>query len=108
MHPVCSGMLFILVLLVLYLFFVLQRVAFYTLLERHILGLTQNRFGPKKTSFYGLLQPIIDGLKLIKKEQIITFNCTPRVFLGVTVMNFILIYREFICLPYWFTFVCVN
>lgn len=95
-------------MLVLYLFLVLQRVAFYTLLERHILGITQNRFGPKKTSWFGLVQPILDGLKLCKKEQILTFHCRPRVFLGVTLLNFTLFYMEFICLPYWFLFITIN
>lgn len=94
-------------ILLVYIFFVLQGVAFYTLLERHLLGLTQNRFGPKKTSYYGLLQPIIDGLKLIKKEQILTFNVTPSFFLGVVVGSFSVIYVEFLCLPYYYRFTTI-
>jgi len=93
--------------LILFLFFILQRVAFYTLLERHVLGITQNRFGPKKTSYYGLLQPILDGLKLCKKEQILIFNCSPRIFLGITLFNFCLFYMEFLTLPYWFSFITI-
>ena len=76
------------------LLFVLQAVAFYTLIERHILGITQNRYGPKKVSFYGIIQPLIDGVKLISKEQLVIFNVTPRVFLGVTLISFILLFGE--------------
>lgn len=101
-------LIFILTMLLLYLLLILQRVAYYTLLERHVLGLTQNRFGPKKTGFYGLLQPIIDGLKLVKKEQILIFNCSPSVFLGITVGNFALFYVEFLTLPYPFRFITMN
>lgn len=90
------------------MFFILQSIAFFTLLERHVLGITQNRYGPKKNSWYGLLQPILDGIKLIKKEQILIFNCTPSIFLGVTIFNFGIFYIEFLTLPYIFSFVYIN
>jgi NADH:ubiquinone oxidoreductase subunit H len=54
---------------------------------------------------YGLIQPIIDGIKLLKKEQILIFNVTPGVFLGVTIIGFVLIYIEFLCIPYRFSFI---
>ena len=100
--------MFIFIILLIYLFFLLQSIAFYTLLERHLLGLSQNRFGPKKTSWYGLLQPIIDGVKLIKKEQILIFNCSPSIFMGVVLLNFGVFYIEFTCLPYVFSYIFIN
>lgn len=50
---------------------VFLRVCFLTLLERKILGYVQNRKGPTKVLFIGLLQPVIDGGKLILKRMII-------------------------------------
>jgi NADH-quinone oxidoreductase subunit H len=46
-------------------------VCFLTLLERKILGYVQNRKGPTKVLFSGLLQPVVDGGKLILKRMII-------------------------------------
>lgn len=100
-------MLFFLGIFVIYILLVLQGIAFYTLIERHLLGVTQNRFGPKKVSLYGLLQPILDGVKLIKKEQLVLLNVSPLVFFGVTVGRFILMFIEFMCLPYYYSFITV-
>lgn len=48
---------------------ILINVAFFTLLERKILGLRQSRKGPNKVSHRGLLQPIADAVKLFLKER---------------------------------------
>lgn len=95
-----SPLFFLFLMLIIYILFILQSVAFFTMIERHFLGLTQNRYGPKKNRLYGLVQPVIDGLKLISKEQVLIFNCTPRVFLGLTLLNFGVLYLEFVTLPY--------
>ena len=56
---------------------VLVNVAFFTLIERKILGLRQSRKGPNKTSLVGILQPASDAAKLFTKE----YNYPKRVSL---------------------------
>lgn len=45
-------------------------IALLTLGERKVLGSIQRRVGPNIIGYYGLLQPITDGVKLILKESI--------------------------------------
>ncbi|MES1166396.1 MAG: NADH-quinone oxidoreductase subunit NuoH [Pseudomonadota bacterium] len=45
--------------------------AFLTLAERKILGHVQNRPGPNRTGWFGLLQPFADGIKMLTKEDIV-------------------------------------
>jgi NADH:ubiquinone oxidoreductase subunit H len=49
---------------------ILINVAFITLFERKILGLSQLRKGPNKIGVAGLPQPFNDAIKLFRKEVI--------------------------------------
>jgi NADH-quinone oxidoreductase subunit H len=56
----------IVVVLVIYL----TSVAYTVLLERKLVGRIQNRWGPSRVGFFGMLQPLCDGLKLFLKEDL--------------------------------------
>jgi NADH-quinone oxidoreductase subunit H len=57
--------------LIILILIVFLRVCFLTLLERKVLGYVQNRKGPTKILFIGLLQPVVDGGKLILKSLLL-------------------------------------
>ena len=55
-------------------------IAYYTIAERKIMAAIQRRRGPNVVGFWGLLQPLADGLKLIAKEMIIPSHSNSRIF----------------------------
>ncbi len=61
-------------------------VAYYTLAERKILGFMQVRPGPNRVGYWGLLQPVADGIKLLTKEFIIPSGANKFLFLAAPVM----------------------
>ncbi|MCS7311311.1 MAG: NADH-quinone oxidoreductase subunit H, partial [Acidobacteria bacterium] len=48
--------------------------------ERKVSGHIQNRYGPTETGWYGLLQTLADGIKLLNKEDIIPAGADPILF----------------------------
>jgi formate hydrogenlyase subunit 4 len=66
--PLMIGSIFLESLLT--IIFLLIPVAVYSLLERKIIALVQRRKGPNLIGLWGLLQFLIDGLKLFLKEVI--------------------------------------
>ncbi len=87
--------LFLELLLVVVIIFL--SVCFLTLLERKILGYVQNRKGPTKALLIGVLQPVIDGGKLILKSLLLD-----KVYYFLIPFFSIVVIR-FLALTFWFS-----
>ncbi len=66
----------------------LVSVAYLTLAERRIIGAMQLRRGPNVVGPFGVLQPIADALKLLRKELIIPDKSNKMLFLLAPVITF--------------------
>lgn len=85
--------------MVLNIVIILINVAFLTLLERKVLSYIQLRKGPNKVSIIGLLQPIVDAIKLFNKETLVILKSNYVIFLFRPIFRIILILGLWIILP---------
>ena len=89
-----SGLITIVVLLAVFgLLF-----AYLTLAERKLLGRIQNRPGPNRTGWFGLLQPFADAVKALTKEDVVPraadqvlHYLAPVVLVALSLMGFAVI-----------------
>ncbi|SEM58340.1 NADH dehydrogenase subunit H [Syntrophus gentianae] len=92
-----SGILLLVKIGIFFLLYMLS-VAYLTLLERRFLGLFQERYGPNRVGWQGLLQPLADGIKMFFKEDITVsgadkaiYILAPIVFVATALMTFVVI-----------------
>jgi NADH-quinone oxidoreductase subunit H len=85
-----KGFLLLSVLKMLVVFtIVMIGVALLTLMERKVSAWMQNRRGPNRVGWAGLLQPAADGLKNIIKEETFPASANPLIFTLAPIMAFV-------------------
>lgn len=78
----------------------LLSVALITLGERKIMGSIQRRIGPNRVGVIGILQPIVDGVKLVLKETIIIGKSNKYIFMIMPMINLIMSIMGFSVIGY--------
>jgi NADH-quinone oxidoreductase subunit H len=75
-------------------------VAYLTLFERKIIASMQIRKGPNVNGPFGLLQPLLDGIKLLLKEPIVPSNANKILFFLAPVITFSLAVMAWAVIPF--------
>ena len=78
----------------------LLAVAYLTYAERKVIGAMQMRRGPNVVGWFGLLQPIADGVKLLFKETIIPTGANRAVFVAAPMITFSLALVAWAVIPF--------
>ena len=89
------GLIFLVIKLGIVLIALLTLAAYLVWVERKLLGRIQVRFGPNRAGMFGLLQPLVDLVKLVTKEDTVPEGASKALFLlapGVAALMALLIF----------------
>ena len=87
---------------------ILVIISFFTLWERKLMAGIQRRHGPVFVGNFGILQAIADGLKLLAKEQNITYGVNFYIFLTSAVASVVLSMLSWSFIPFNSNFISNN
>jgi NADH-quinone oxidoreductase subunit H len=79
--------------------FLLVTVLVAILVERKVLGRMQMRFGPNRVGPYGLLQSLVDGVKLALKEGLVPAGVDKPIYLLAPILAVIPAFMAFAVIP---------
>jgi NADH-quinone oxidoreductase subunit H len=79
---------------------VMLAFAYTTWLERKLLGRMQLRYGPNRAGPFGLLQPIADLIKLIRKESFFPVAARDGLYIAAPVISMVAALAAFAVIPW--------
>jgi NADH-quinone oxidoreductase subunit H len=79
---------------------VMLTFAYMTWVERKVLGRMQLRYGPNRAGPFGLLQPIADLVKLIRKESFFPANAVDVLYIAAPVLSAFTALAAFSVIPF--------
>ena len=83
-------------------------VAYSTYAERKIIGFIQNRIGPHRVGWRGVLQPFADVIKMLLKEVIVPANANWLLFLLAPVLSLLTAFAAWAVIPFDPSFVIAD
>jgi len=83
-------------------------VAYFTYAERKIIGFIQQRLGPTRVGWRGLLQPFADVIKMLLKEIVVPANASRFLFLFAPLVSLVTAFSVWAVVPFSDTFVIAE
>ena len=83
-------------------------VAYFTYAERKLIGFIQNRLGPNRVGWRGLLQPFADLIKMMLKEVLVPSNANRFLFLLAPVVSLVTAFAAWAVIPFDDEFVIAD
>jgi NADH-quinone oxidoreductase subunit H len=88
--------------------FAALNAAYLVWLERKVAAHIQRRIGPKEVGPFGLIQPLVDGIKLMTKQLLIPQGIDPYLFKVAPLLVLVPAVMSFVAIPFSDTLVARN